>query len=121
MVGFLWVDVAAHNDYDAEAVDIAQRHATAALRRLADCRAPEARPGTGAGGAAAAAAAAAGAAGGGGDSGEGRAEGSVVGMAVGGEEVAWAFYTRLWEADQVEPGVRSTPFLEPFLSTRNND
>jgi hypothetical protein len=112
MVGFLWVDVAAHNDYDAEAVDIAQRHATAALRRLADCRAPEARPGTGAGGAAA---------GGGGGSGEGRAGGSVVGMAVGGEEVAWAFYTRLWEADQVEPGVRSTPFLEPFLSTRNND
>jgi hypothetical protein len=42
-------------------------------------------------------------------------------MAVGGEEVAWAFYTRLWEADQVEPGVRETPFLEPFLSTRNND
>jgi hypothetical protein len=112
MVGFLWVDVAAHNDYDAEAVDIAQRHATAALRRLADCRAPEARPGTGAGGAAAA---------GGGGSGEGRAGGSVVGMAVGGEEVAWAFYTRLWEADQVEPGVRSTPFLEPFSSTRNND
>ena len=112
MVGFLWVDVAAHNDYDAEAVDIAQRHATAALRRLADYRAPGARPGTGAGGAAA---------GGGGDSGEERAGGSVVGMAVGGEEVAWAFYTRLWEADQVEPGVRETPFLEPFLSTRNND
>ena len=85
------LELSAHYDYTVDVVDTAQRHATAALRKLALLAAghPEGKPSLDTTTATTVA-------------GE-RVESGARPQRRQAVEVAWAFYTRLWEADLVDP------------------
>ena len=93
------LELSAHYDYTADVVDTAQRHATSALRRLATLAAGQCKDESPLRHSKAAAAAAAKV----GEHTLGWSKYDAETSPMKAAEMAWAFYTRLWEADLVAP------------------
>jgi hypothetical protein len=85
------LELSAHYDYTVDVVDTAQRHATTALRKIAVLATGQAEATPSLHPTIAAATASA------------RVEPGVEAQRQQAVEMAWAFYTRLWEADLVDP------------------